>query len=37
MGKEVVSEENDILVNNFGTSNPKTDLDIEKTAYEDLA
>ena len=34
MAKEVEASEGkiDILVNNFGTSNPKTDLDIEKTA-----
>lgn len=38
MAKEVEASEGkiDILVNNFGTSNPKTDLDIEKTAYEDF-
>lgn len=26
----------DVLVNNFGTSNPKTDLDIKNTTYEDF-
>lgn len=26
----------DVLVNNFGTSNPKTDLDIKKTKYNDF-
>ena len=38
MAREVEASEGkiDILVNNFGTSNPKTDLDIEKTAYEDF-
>ncbi|MDO5733489.1 MAG: SDR family NAD(P)-dependent oxidoreductase [Eubacteriales bacterium] len=26
----------DVLVNNFGTSNPRTDLDLEHTKYEDF-
>ena len=37
MVEEVIKAEGriDILVNNFGTSNPKTDLDIKNTNYED--
>lgn len=37
MVEEVVSKEGriDILVNNFGGSDPKTDLDIKHTKYED--
>lgn len=35
---EVIRSEGrlDVLVNNFGTSNPKTDLDIENTRWEDF-
>lgn len=38
MVAEVIEKEGriDVLVNNFGTSNPKTDLDIENTKYEDF-
>ena len=38
MIEEVVKLEGriDVLVNNFGTSNPKTDLDIEHTRWEDF-
>ena len=38
MVDEVVKAEGriDILVNNFGTSNPKKDLDIKRTNYEDF-
>ena len=38
MVEEVIQEEGrvDVLVNNFGTSNPKTDLDIANTKYEDF-
>lgn len=38
MIKEVIEKEGriDVLVNNFGTSNPKTDLDIEHTTWEDF-
>lgn len=38
MIEEVVREEGriDVLVNNFGTSNPKVDLDIKSTKYEDF-
>lgn len=37
MVEEVVRQEGhiDVLVNNFGTSNPKKDLDIENTNYQD--
>ena len=37
MVEEVIKAEGriDILVNNFGTSNPKKDLDIKNTNYED--
>jgi NAD(P)-dependent dehydrogenase (short-subunit alcohol dehydrogenase family) len=37
MVETVVANEGhiDVLVNNFGTSNPRKDLDIEHTAYED--
>jgi len=37
MMEEVISKEGkiDILVNNFGTSNPKKDLDIKRTIYEE--
>lgn len=35
---EVIKEEGriDVLVNNFGTSDPKIDLDIEQTKYDDF-
>lgn len=38
MVEEVIQAEGrvDVLVNNFGTSNPKTDLDIANTKYEDF-
>lgn len=38
MAKEVAQAEGriDVLVNNFGTSNPAADLDIERTRYEDF-
>lgn len=38
MIEEVIQKEGrvDVLVNNFGTSNPKTDLDIANTKYEDF-
>ena len=38
MIEEVAEKEGkiDVLVNNFGGSNPKTDLDIKNTAYEDF-
>lgn len=38
MIQEVYEKEGriDVLVNNFGTSNPQTDLDIEHTNYEDF-
>ncbi len=38
MVEEVVSQEGkiDILVNNFGTSNPKVDLDIKTTGYNEF-
>lgn len=38
MVEEVVKQQGriDVLVNNFGTSNPKTDLDIENTKWEDF-
>lgn len=38
MIEEVIEKEGriDVLVNNFGTSNPKTDLDIENTKYEEF-
>lgn len=38
MIEDVIKHEGriDILVNNFGTSNPKTDLDIEKMDYNDF-
>lgn len=38
MIEEAVSKEGriDVLVNNFGTSNPKVDLDIQRTKYEDF-
>lgn len=39
MVEEVVEKEGrlDVLVNNFGTSNPQTDLDIEHTNWEDFS
>ena len=38
MIEEVIKQEGkiDVLVNNFGTSNPKKDLDIKDTEYEDF-
>lgn len=38
MVEEIVKQEGriDVLVNNFGTSNPKKDLDIKSTQYEDF-
>ena len=38
MIEEVIKQEGriDVLVNTFGTSNPKTDLDIEHTRWEDF-
>ena len=38
MVEEVIKQEGriDVLVNNFGTSNPKTDLDLENTSYKDF-
>lgn len=38
MVEEIIGEEGriDILVNNFGTSNPRVDLDIKSTQYEDF-
>ena len=38
MIETIIKEEGklDILVNNFGTSNPKVDLDIKETAYEEF-
>lgn len=38
MVEEVVRQEGkiDVLVNNFGTSNPKADLDIKNTKYEEF-
>ena len=38
MVEQVIEKEQriDVLVNNFGTSNPQTDLDIEHTQYEDF-
>lgn len=38
MIEEVIEKEGriDVLVNNFGTSDPKTDLDIEHTTYSDF-
>lgn len=38
MVEEVIAKEGriDVVVNNFGTSNPQTDLDIENMKYEDF-
>jgi len=38
MIETVIAQEGrlDVLVNNFGTSNPRTDLDITRTKYEDF-
>ena len=38
MVEEVIRQEGriDVLVNNFGTSNPKKDLDIKSTEYEEF-